>query len=99
MRRLIRGVGTLLVVGGLATLAWSATVWLWQDPLTYLYTRLEQRALASDYAQRADELRGQDGSIAASAKAYADAVRPGDAIGRITVPRLGLKRVIVVNGT
>jgi len=36
---------------GLLGLAWVATVWLWQDPFTALYTRWEQRGLAHQYAQ------------------------------------------------
>lgn len=36
---------------GLLGLVWVATVWLWQDPFTALYTRWEQRGLAHQYTQ------------------------------------------------
>ena len=102
MRRLVRFIGTLLVVAGLATLAWTITVWQWQDPFTYLYTRLEQRALADDYAARLALFRRQRAEsrreIARAARSYRRAVGRGDAIGRLRVPRLDLN-AILVNGT
>lgn len=52
MRRLARPLGTLLVAGGLLTIAWTLVVWAWKDPFTTLYTAWEQHRLADRYEQR-----------------------------------------------
>jgi sortase A len=54
VRRLVRFVGTLLVVAGIGTVAWTILVWQWQDPFTALYTLYEQHKLAGRY-HRIDE--------------------------------------------
>src|SRR5438045_6061367 len=46
MRRASRIVGTVLLVAGLLGLAWTITVWRWQDPFTALYTHYEQGKLS-----------------------------------------------------
>jgi sortase A len=51
MRRLARIVGTLMIVGGLACLAWVVTVWQWQDPLTAATHALDQRRLESNFEE------------------------------------------------
>ena len=105
MRRLVRIFGTLLVVAGAATLAWSALVWQWQDPFTYLYTRLEQRELEDRFASRlaaydprAAARGGERQGIAAEARRYRVGLRRGEPLGRLRVPRLDLD-VVLVNGT
>lgn len=49
-----RRLGTLLLVIGLGVLAWVATVYLWKDPFTTLYTAYEQRRLASSLDRQLD---------------------------------------------
>ncbi len=49
MRRAVRLLGTFLAVAGALTLLWALVVWQWQDPFTALYTKWEQRQLASQY--------------------------------------------------
>jgi len=51
-RRWVRRLGTALLLCGLAAVAWTATVWLWQDPATGLYTWYEQRKLSSSLEQQ-----------------------------------------------
>lgn len=109
MRRTARILGTLLVVAGAGMLAWTITVWQWQDPFTALYTRYEQHRLASNLDQEfkafattrvreqqtiATELR----ALAQTAGRFRSRARTGQAIGRIIVPRMGLNMVLV-NGT
>jgi sortase A len=89
MRRLVRTVGTLLIVAGVLTLVWALVVWRWQDPFTALYTRYEQHHLSSRYDERFASYR--------PVKPAGESKR-GEAIGRIEVPRLGLN-MILVNGT
>jgi sortase A len=52
MRRLVRALGLLMVVSGLGLVAWSVTVWQWQDPFTALYTRYQQDRLAGELQER-----------------------------------------------
>ena len=108
MRRALRILGTVLVVGGVATLLWVVVVWQWQDPFTALYTRWEQHKLASSYDERfakfrplrpaGDTLAAERRTIALEAARYRRDSKRGEAIGRIKVPRLGLN-MILVNGT
>lgn len=106
-----RWLGTLLIVGGVAALAWVATVWLWQDPFTAFYTHLQQNKLASRYEERVRQFVAQPAPlpagpsvadekrlVAAEARRYRLASHEGDALGRIRVPRLGLN-MILVDGT
>jgi sortase A len=46
-------IGTALCIAGIAVLAWGAVTWKWGDPLTGLYTRRAQSALAGELERRA----------------------------------------------
>jgi sortase A len=117
MRRAARILGTLMIVFGVAAVAWVAVVWQWQDPFTALYAKYEQHKLASSFSHKFAEYQppptvrpvttAPDGTvsvaaerknIAAAAAAYRRESHDGDPVGRLIVPRLGLK-TIVVNGT
>jgi len=108
MRRILRILGTLMVVGGVLTLLWVVVVWQWQDPFTALYTRWQQHRLASSYDERftkfhplrpaGDTLAAERRTIAREAARYRRDSKRGEAIGRIKVPRLGVN-MIFVNGT
>jgi sortase A len=112
IRRVARITGTLMIVAGLCSIGWVLLVWQWQDPFTALYTKYEQHKLASSFAHRFADyhppVQARPGSptsaaaerarVRAAADAYRQALHEGDPVGRMTVPRLGLK-AIVVNGT
>jgi sortase A len=114
MRRAVRILGTLMIVAGLVALAWGVTIWRWQDPLTALVNRYEQRKLADQYEQRVVQFTRRDQArrrhvpirrpqrsrvqIAAAAREYRLQTHAGETLGRLMVPRLGLK-VYVVEGT
>jgi sortase A len=108
MRRVVRIVGTIMVVGGVLTLLWAVVVWQWQDPFTALYTRWQQHRLASSYDERfakfhplrpaTNTLAAERRTIARDAARYRLESKRGEAIGRIKVPRLGVN-MILVNGT
>jgi sortase A len=108
MRRYSRSLGTLLILAGLATLAWAFVVWAWQDPFTNIYTRYEQRGLAQSYERLAAAYQPLDATgasavstrreLRAEAKRFRATARRGQGIGRISVPRLGID-MILVNGT
>jgi sortase A len=109
MRRPIRIAGTVMIVAGALVLAWVVVVWRWQDPFTALYTMWQQHQLADDYKHRVASFHPAQISadvtvavekreIALEARRYRLASKPGEAIGRIKVPRLGLN-MILVDGT
>jgi len=106
-RRIVRTVGTALIVGGLGLLGWTAVVWLWQDPATGLYTRWQQRQLADDYDRRVEAFRRAaapapstdwPSRLQRDAARYRAASGRGDAIERLRIPRLGVD-LLLVNGT
>ena len=109
MRRTGRALGVVLLAAGLLVLAWTITVWRWQDPFTALYTTWEQGQLARSLDHQIESfhprLTRQELSVAREERLVAaDAARErrdahvGQAIGRIIVPRMGLN-MVVVNGT
>jgi sortase A len=102
MRRFLRAFGTLMIVAGLATLAWAIVVWRWEDPFTSVYNAYEQRQLSSGLDERFDLYERRPltvsvnrGDLAADARRYRQGTEIGDGFGRIDVPRLGLRAVIV----
>lgn len=110
LRRLVRLLGTLMVVAGLGLLAWAVTVWQWQDPFTAAVQKLEQRELSQSFerqvdvaerrptepvAQSAASLRAE---IGRQAKAWRRKSAEGDAIARLRIPSIGVSE-IMVNGT
>jgi sortase A len=108
MRRAARLTGLLLMVAGVLTLAWAITVWQWQDPFTALYTHWQQGKLASNLDRQfaayrpvlvqTGDLAAERRAIARDAATYRRRTRTGQAIGRITIGRIGLK-MVVVDGT
>ena len=107
MRRLLRILGTLMIVAGLGSLAWAFTVWKWEDPFTAGLNYLEQRELAQSFERRLDEGRPAGTPIAAgdlvrgvarSAARWRSSSKRGDAVARLRIPRLGVSEIIV-NGT
>ena len=108
MRRLARLAGLGLIAAGVLTLAWVIVVWRWQDPFTGLYTQWKQHQLAHEYRtlvadwrpprRKPTDLAAEKQSVAAQARAFQRSARPGRAIGRIVIGRIGLK-MVVVEGT
>ena len=109
-RRALRSLGTILLVVGVAFLAWAFVVWRWNDPITGVYTRYEQHKLSRQYEQKAQSfashvpavpaptVAAERRRIEAAARRYRALSPRGAGIGRISVPRLGLNMVLV-NGT
>lgn len=99
MRRFLRILGTLMIVAGLATLAWAVAVWRWEDPFTGLYTAREQRSLGRQLERRIAEARpvlvANRAAVAAEARRYRRSSNVGEGIGRIVVPRIGVNMVLV----
>jgi sortase A len=113
MRRARRIAGWLLIAGGALGLVWVVVVWRWQDPFTAMYTTWQQDRLKGQldelvarqhpprltvHGDRAARIRAEARSVADEAAALQRAARPGQAIGKIVIPRIGLN-MIVVDGT
>lgn len=89
VRTAARASAVALALTGVALLAWIGVTLVWGEPVTALKASRAQAELRSELAQR-DVGRGEQ-----RAAAYRRGLRPGDAAGRIVVPRLGLSSVFV----
>jgi len=105
----LRILSCVLVGAGVLLAAWVIVVWRWQDPFTALYTHWKQHELAHSYdhrfaaykprpVTRSESVAAEMHAIKRDARRYRLDSHRGQAIGRIRVPRLGLK-MILVNGT
>jgi sortase A len=106
-RRLARALSTVLIVAGGLTVVDAGVTVAWQEPVTALQTRLRQDRLRDDLrrlqaagptalearalAGLADERR----RIAFLARALRRRTAPGDAVGRLRIPRIGADFVVV----
>ena len=108
MRRLARTLGAVLIVTGALALVWVVVVWRWQDPVTALYTHWQQHRLAQSIDRQFEAYRpspvdrgdfaAERRVIAADAARFRRTATRGQAIGRISIRRIGL-RMVLVNGT
>lgn len=109
-RRLLRDLSAVLIISGLLLLADAAVTLLWQEPVTAVIALIErasvnQRFLSyrtaplSGIDRRAlSTLPGQRRQIAYLARRERRELQDGDALGRITIPRIGAN-FLVVQGT
>ena len=88
----LRLVATL---AGIVLLAYAATMLVRGDPLTAGYTAWQQRELEHALGRTGPVVPLADGRIARAARAFAAGLEPGDPVGRIRVPALGVERVVV----
>ena len=107
MRKFSRIFGSLLILAGVLTLAWVVLVWRWQDPFTAVYTHFQQARLSSAYEKRSatfqpritrGNLASVERQIATEARRYRRTLKAGEAVGRLSIGRIGLK-MVVVQGT
>src|SRR4051794_8377979 len=100
-----------MIVAGVCSIGWALLVWQWQDPFTAVYAKYQQHKLASSFAHRFAGYRpapapkptgapaaDRRAKIAAEARSSRLSLHEGEPVGRLIIPRLGLKS-IVVNGT
>jgi sortase A len=100
----MRSIGMVLVLAGVAALAWSATVYVWQDPFTWWQEHRVQERLS----RQLDQIEKTEPALAASSggaqagKSTAHAAarfrltrHDGDPIGRIVIPAIGVHQVMV----
>lgn len=109
-----RRIGVALLTVGVAMIAWVGVLLAWGDPVSSLYTRYEQHALAGQLNQVDDNWRrdtartraqaanrdrqAKTAILVARVKTFRQELRDGEPIGRLQVPRLRLS-MVVVEGT
>jgi sortase A len=91
-RRLRRPAGFALLAVGLLLIAEASITVLWQEPLTALWTRGEQKKLAAEL-DRTGPLG--DGTLPTLARALERRADEGDPLGRVVIPDIGVKFVFV----
>src|SRR3954449_11241354 len=104
-RRALRALSTVLIVSGAMLIADAGLTLVWQEPISAVYAKLQQRQLAgqlndlenlTDLQLRAlQRLRTENRRIAFLARLVRRRSVPGDAIGRIKIKRMGINFVIV----
>jgi sortase A len=106
-RRALRALSTVLIVAGVLVLADGVTTLVWQEPVTALYARVQQDRLedrlaaleraAPAPAERRVLARLPDTRrrLAFAARALGRRTEPGDPVGRLHVPAIGLSTVVV----
>jgi sortase A len=107
LRRALHLLSTVLIVSGVLLMADAGLTLLWQEPLSALYNHIQQDKLAKRIPSVEGVLRTPSerralaalpdptARIAFAARAFNRKVQPGQAIGRIRIPRIGLSKVIV----
>jgi len=106
-RRALRALSTVLIVAGALVLADAVATLVWQEPLTALYAELQQDELEDQLAaleqtpptpvERRVIARLPDPRrrLAFRARALDRRTEPGDPVGRLHIPAIGLSAVIV----
>jgi sortase A len=106
-RRRLRVLANVLIVVGGLLLADAALAVLWKEPVSSLYTHVEQGRLRSRLAQLEQaplapverraiaKLPDDTRRLAFAARAFARHTGPGDPIGHIRVPAAGVDQVMV----
>ena len=106
MKRHLRTLSSVLIVAGGLLLADAGLTLLWQEPVSALYSRLQQNRLDDRLAQleraplaavdqRAIGRLDASRRLAFAARAHGRRSAPGDPLGRIRMPTIGVDDVFV----
>jgi sortase A len=107
MRRVLKPLSSVLLVVGALLLADAAITLLWQEPLSALYTHLQQRKLDDGLAKLEgteptatdrkvlSHLDGLDRKLAYAARALNRRTDDGQPLGRIRMRKIGVDAVVV----
>ena len=107
MRRAVRGLSTVLVVVGVLLLADVAATLVWQEPISGVYARAQQKRLADRLAaiervpvtpverKVLDRLPAGAPRLGFAARSLDRRVDEGGPVGRIKVGKIGLDEVVV----
>jgi sortase A len=107
LRSALRALSTALIVSGTLLLADAGATLLWQEPVSAVYSRLQQgdlqdklatldRAKPTPVEQRAlKRLPDPSRRLAFSARSLDRKTHEGDPVGRLLIDRIGLSSVVV----
>jgi sortase A len=107
VRKLLRPLSAVLLVIGALLLADAVTTLLWQEPVSALYSRLQQGKLDDKLAtlegteptavdrRVLSNLKTLDQRLAYAARALNRRTDDGDPLGRLRMPSIGVSKVIV----
>jgi sortase A len=110
VRRALHTLSSVLIVSGLLLLADAGLTVLWQEPISALYNHFQQGKLKTELRQLSAAkptpleqkalaaLPDERARLAFRARALDRKIQPGQPIGRIHIPSIGLDK-IVVEGT
>jgi sortase A len=110
VRRGVRALSTVLLLAGALLLVDAGLTVAWQEPVSALYGRLNQDRLAGQLSglERAAPspvetralraLPSGERRLAFLARSLRRRARPGQAVGRVAIPRIGAD-FVVINGT
>jgi sortase A len=107
LRRALRALSTVMIVAGVILLADAAVTLVWQEPVSAVYAHFRQGELA-DQLQELEEaplepaeeralekISDPRRKLAFRARALGRRLEPGDAMGRIEMPAIGVSEVFV----
>jgi sortase A len=106
--RRLRRLSNVLIAVGVVVILYAGVILAWGDPVTWLWAHWQQRALTHQFydEQKAFEHQAPPpndaaalAAIRADAVAFKRTVKEGQAFGRLTIGRIGLAKVVVVQGT
>jgi sortase A len=107
VRRALRALSTVLIVVGTLLLLDAGATLVWQEPVSAVYAHFQQQALSGDLTQlehtplapaeqRAlSHIPDPTRKLAFRARALERRLQPGDAMGRIVMPTIGVSDVFV----
>ena len=103
----LRALSTVLIIAGVLLLSDAALTLAWQEPVSALYARIVQDRLGDDLRDlelakpsardlaALRSLEDQRARMAFLARSLRRTSDPGDAVGRIRIPRIGASFVVV----
>jgi sortase A len=106
-RRTLRALSTVMIVAGVILLADAGLTLLWQEPVSAVYAHIQQGRLSDQLAelertplepaeQRAlERIPDERRRLAFRARALDRRLEPGDPLGRIVMPAIGVSEVFV----
>jgi sortase A len=109
-RRALRTLSTVLIISGALMLTDAGLTLVWQEPVSAVYAKISQNHLAGDLHQlelarpsqldlaALGKLATEKRRMAFLARRLRSQLKPGDAAGRIKIPRMKAN-FILVNGT
>lgn len=110
MRAALRAFSTVLIAAGVLLLADAGLTLAWQEPVSALYARVTQNALGNDLEELEEagptpierralrSLTDEKSRLAFLGRSLKSRLDGGDAAGRIRIPEIGVK-FVVLDGT